>query len=401
MSLLSRVVGIAAAVALCSSGSVAQSPQPDFAIPTWSGAYQPQGVDERGLWMVDDESERLLRDSRLIIDDPALNGYVRDVLCRTVGTERCGSVRLYILRVPAFNATMSPNGTMRVYSGLLLRVRNEAELASVLGHEFAHFELRHSLDDFKRARRGSDILAWAAVLGAMASTYGGGRTTYGDPRVSVYGALARYNRDQERSADVLGFAYMSTAAYRASAAADVWRSNMNEVDATATGRLQRSPRYDSNAFFSTHPTNLERADYLAALANRVSGGDYDGRDTHRAAMAPWMDAFLDDQIRLNDFGGSEYLLNRLAAEEWTGSLLYARGELYRMRGNPRDLVQAGGFYRRALQAEPQRTLAHRGLGLALLRSGFQAEGRQSLTEYLAAHPDASDAAMLRGLASPQ
>ncbi|WP_333999038.1 hypothetical protein [Sphingomonas aurantiaca] len=98
-----------------------------LALPTYSQAYTPTTVDERGVWMEADEDERRLRESPSVIRDPALNAYVRGVLCRTVGDDRCRSVRIYIERVPAFNASMAPNGTMIVWSGLLLRVRNEAE----------------------------------------------------------------------------------------------------------------------------------------------------------------------------------------------------------------------------------------------------------------------------------
>ncbi len=204
---LARIALVAAALTLI--GATADSKH-EFDLPTYAGAYQPQNADERGMWMVDDESERVTRDSRLIIRDEALNSYVRSVLCRAVGDDRCGGVRIYILRVPIFNASMSPNGTMRVYSGLLLRMRNEAELASILGHEFAHFELRHSLEDFRRRRSSSDLLAWTAVMGALAASYGsGGGQSYGDYRISVYGALARFNRDQERGADIRGFGYMA------------------------------------------------------------------------------------------------------------------------------------------------------------------------------------------------
>src|SRR3546814_1178828 len=100
------------------------------ALPIYEGAYQPKGVDEIGLWQRDDEYERALVASPVVIRDEALSAYVKSVLCRAVGTDRCDATRVYILREPTFNATMSPNGTMRVYSGLLLRVRSEAELAA-------------------------------------------------------------------------------------------------------------------------------------------------------------------------------------------------------------------------------------------------------------------------------
>lgn len=380
----------------------AANPEQEFALPTYAGAYQPQNVDERGMWMVDDESERLTRDSRVLIRDEALNNYVRSVLCRAVGDDRCSGVRIYILRVPAFNASMSPNGTMRIYSGLLLRMRNEAELASILGHEFAHFELRHSLEDFRRSRSSSDLLAWTAVLGSLAVTYGSGAgQSYGDFRISVYGALARFNRDQERAADIRGFSYMTAAQYRPSAAAEVWRSAMNETDATLTGRALRSKRYDGTPFFASHPTNLERADYLSALANRVPGGEYEGRNAYQAALAPWLDQFLEDQIKLNDFAGTEYLITRLGSEEWTAPLLLARAELYRLRANPRDLPNAVEFYRQALVLNADLPTAYRGMGLSLMRMDRKAEAGPPLSRYLELKPDAPDAGMIRSLVAPQ
>ena len=41
-------------------------------LPPYAGAYQPQGMDERGLWMMVDEDERLLRDSKAVVSDPKL-----------------------------------------------------------------------------------------------------------------------------------------------------------------------------------------------------------------------------------------------------------------------------------------------------------------------------------------
>lgn len=392
-------MGVALGMAACTIGATSPArAAEDFSIPTYAGVYQPTSTDERGLWSLDDEDERKLRDSTLVLKDEALNAYLHNVLCRTVGEERCGNVRIYVIRAPVFNASMSPNGTMRVYTGLLLRARNEAELASVLAHEFAHFELRHTLQSYKAHRQGTDLLAWAALLGAAAATYGSGSGfNYNDLAVSVYGSLMQFNRKQEMQADVLGFAYIAKAGYRPSAAAEVWRAMMNEADSRARDRGQRSTRYDREAFFSTHPTDLQRADYLSGLANRVSGGDFEGGGQFADAMAAWRTNFLADQLKLNDFGGSEYLLQRLAGDEWSAPLLFARGELYRTRGNPRDLVDAAQFYRQALVLEPQMSAAMRGLGLSLLRGGSRDDGRTALQNYLSARPDAEDAALLRSL----
>lgn len=362
--------------------------------PPYQGAYQPQGVDEIGLWREDDESERKLSASSVVIRDEKLTSYVRGVLCRTVGDDRCKATRLYILREPTFNATMSPNGTMRVFSGLLLRMRNEAELASVLGHEFGHFEQRHSLEEFKAHRAGRDLLAWGALLASMASGYHAYRS-YRDLEISIYGSLYRYDRDQEREADLRGIGYLNQSHYRPGAAAAVWNNVMGEVSASALTRGLRKPDFKSIAFTASHPPNEERASYLSALAAPGGESRDDGAAAYRAAMAPWLGEFLSDQIKLNDFGASEYIIEGLARNGWTAELWLARGELYRTRGNQRDLVHAAEFYANAIGLDPALALAHRGLGLSLMKTGRREEGAGALARYLELAPQASDAKMIR------
>jgi hypothetical protein len=365
----------------------------NIVVPPYQGVYEPQGVDERGMWMLADEDERAIRDSNLLIRDAALTDYVKGVLCRTVGDDRCRNVRVYVMRVALFNASMSPNGTLVVWSGLLLRCRSEAELASVLGHEFAHFERRHGLRDFRHRRTASDIMAWSALLGAITAQPS-------NTNILMLGGIFRFDRGQEREADILGLAYLRRSIYRPQVASEVWVRMMDEVDATSLGRAQRSRRYDRTAFFADHPTDADRAAYLRNLAGPEIPGRIDNADAYAAAMRAWIRPFLDDQIGLNDFGGTEFLLTQLAANGWTSDLLYARGELYRMRGNPRDLVNAADFYRQSIALDNGRAEAFHGLGLALMRSRSEEEGRGALARYLTLKPDAPDAPMIRMLINP-
>lgn len=359
-------------------------------LPTYGQAYTPTTVDERGIWMEADEDERRLRDSPSVIRDPALNAYVRGVLCRTVSEDRCKSVRIYIEQVPAFNASMSPNGTMVVWTGLLLRVRNEAELGSILGHEFGHFELRHSLKDYKNRRRGSDLMAWASVL----------LRNSGDIRYSTVGQFYAFDRQQEQDADMIGFQYLARSRYPSSASADVWDHIMSEADATAIGRKGRAQHKYVAGFFATHPTNLARATYLRAASIEAADVKPALADAHHDAMTSWLPVFLNDQIKLNDFGGSEYVLANLAESGgWTTPLLIARGDLYRERGNPRDLVSAAQFYQEAIAKGDAPPEAYRGLGLSLLRSQQVVEGQAALATYLRLKPAATDAALIATLVS--
>lgn len=381
----------AAAAAFLPYGAAAGAAEP-VGLPPYSQAYQPATVDERGLWMEADEQERVLRDSPLVMRQDDLNRYVRGVLCKAVGDERCRGVRVYVLEVPQFNASMVANGTMRVWTGLLLRVQNEAELAAILGHEFAHFELRHSLQSFKRQRTASDVTAWLGVAGV-----GAGINTSA-LQLSIIGSVFRYSREQEEAADLLSLKYMANSPYPNAAAADVWTYVMGEADARAVARGQKPKQSYSAGFFDTHPASLARATYLRnAAATAPHPGDY-GAQVYREAMKPYLPRFLAAQVKANDFGGSEYLLQTMSGiEGWTSDLLFARGELYRQRGNPRDLATASQIFRQAIGKGYSEPVVYRELGLSLLRNGEQADGRAALKEYLNRSPEASDRGMINAL----
>jgi Zn-dependent protease with chaperone function len=361
--------------------------------PPYAGAYQPQGVDEIGLWREDDDSERSLAASPILIRDEALTAYVKAALCTAVGADRCNATRVYIVREPSFNATMSPNGTMRVFSGLLLRARSEAELAYILGHEFGHFEHRHTLTQYRARRTGSDVLSWATVLASMANSRAAYRG-FRDLEFSVYGSLMRFGRDDEREADRAGIGYLNASTLRPQAAARIWHNLMAESEASAKARGLKKPRFDRIVYYASHPPEAERAASLGALA--VAAGDTrdDGAARYKAALAKWLPVFLDDQIKLNDLGGSEYLIGILAQDGWTAPLWQARGELFRARGTLRDLVNAARFYANAIALDPMLAEAHRGLGLALVKTGRAVEGRVALERYLELAPAATDAAMI-------
>jgi predicted Zn-dependent protease len=106
--------------------------------PAFSPGYKPVDQDERGLWQQMEKLESDMRASNLLLRENELNSYVNDLACK-ISADYCSDMRVYVLRTPYFNAAMAPNGMMMIWSGLLLRCRNEAQLASVIGHEMGHF----------------------------------------------------------------------------------------------------------------------------------------------------------------------------------------------------------------------------------------------------------------------
>jgi len=151
--------------------------------PVYETPYGPEGAEERGLWMDVEEVERKLKTSPQIIKDPELNAYVRGVLCRTVGEKPCSAVRPYIVRTPEFNASMAPNGLLQVNTGMLLRLTSEAQLATILGHEFAHYEHRHATLMSREVKKKGSTAVWLAMTGiGLLAADGLARGLYSDSR---------------------------------------------------------------------------------------------------------------------------------------------------------------------------------------------------------------------------
>ena len=93
---------------------------------------------EAGLWMQMNNYEEKLKTSGSRLKDENLENYLKGILCELT-PEYCEDIRVYVQDIPFFNAFMAPNGMMVVWTGLLLRVQNEAQLATVIGHEAGHY----------------------------------------------------------------------------------------------------------------------------------------------------------------------------------------------------------------------------------------------------------------------
>lgn len=388
-----KLLAIVAAVGLAPVGSaLAETAKPEFARPPYAGAYEPKGVDERGLWMELDEVERVFRDSPSVLHDEALRTYVHGVLCKTVGFDRCEAVRVYVLKDQAFNASMAPNGLMAVNTGLLARVHSEGELGAILGHEFAHFELRHTLDGFRKMRTATDVLAWLSLAGAATN-----QNTVGAQNAVVLGFFS-FNRNQEKDADLLGAAYIRSSPYPL-VASHIWKRLILENDALREERRLKKIRRLRPGPLDSHPTELQRMTYLYVLEQEdgASRGD-DAAIIYREQTARVLPELFAGLIKGNEFAAADYVIrSRGDIVGWDAQLLYSRGELYRQRGNPRDLVTARAFFEKATtmpQAPPE---AWRGFGLTSMRLGDATLGRRALTDYLEKSPQAHDAAAIKSL----
>lgn len=339
--------------------------------------------DEGGLWALMDREEERLRQSPFLMRDAALLAYVQAITCR-LAQGHCPDVRTYVVRSPYFNANMAPNGMMQVWTGLMLRAENEAQLAAVIGHEIGHYLARHSVESLRDAKSRS---AFAHMVGII--PVAGTLAALG----LVAGAFA-YSREHERAADRMGLELMAAAGYPPLEASRVWANLLAELQAEKDWTGDASKR---SVLFATHPPEKEREAKLEAAARAMGKGDLDPRTgALRQAIGPWRRAWLEDELKRRKFGESLALLGRLTkVDPQDGEASYFLGEAYRLRAAEGDTDRAQEAYQRAAALPGAPPEVHRALGSLHRKAGRLPEMREAYARYLAARPEAGDAEMIR------
>jgi len=393
----SMLVGGAAAAASLSTGVAQARIRPQDMAPLIGPGFKPTDKDEEGLWKEMERAEEEISGSNLLVQDPKLTGYLKDLIGK-VGGPAAKDFRIYLARIPEFNAMMFPSGFAVVFTGLLLRMRNEAQLAGVIAHESGHFLRRHMIRSWRDQRRKSDIFAIGAMLagvgGAGAGVYLGDYVQLA--QLGTLLSLFRYSREMEAEADAIGAKLIEQAGYQPIEMSNIWRQLIGEEQASARYRRKRRDRgYD---LFATHPAPEDRmADLKAdALDVTVPGKAYEtGRERYLATIGDYRQTLLDDQVKLNDPGASEYLIQTLALDGWNGLLRFYEGEVWRLRNRHGDDVRAAQSYAAAVVYPDAPADAWRWHGISLMKSGRMAEAKAAFARYLTMKPDAPDAAWVR------
>ncbi len=343
-------------------------------------------TDEAGFWMMVDNVEKKLKTSGRRVTDPHINQYIREIVCKLAGSY-CSDIRIYIMQVPQFNASMAPNGTMQVWTGLILRAQNEAQLAYILGHEIGHYLRRHSIQRWRDMEMKSNVSVLFQIATAAAGVGSLGQLGH----LALMGSIQAFSRDNEREADDVGFELMAQAGYDPREAPKIWESLMKEHEA--------SEREAPSIFFATHPPTEERIETLTAKAKEaVSQGEdfFVGKKELEAVAVPLRATLLRDELRRGEFKETQVLLDKLMeGGVGLGQLHFFQGELYRLKGESEDKEKAIAAYQKALEFPDAPPKTHRALGLYFFKAEEKAKARIAWWRYLDLRPEADDQAMIR------
>lgn len=152
------------------------------------------------------------------------------------------------------NAWCMPGGKIVVYSGILPITKDDAGLATVLGHEVSHALANHGAQRMSAAQ-----LQQLGAVGVAVAT--GSQSTEKQQMWQQYyglgsqvGVMLPFSRSHETEADKIGLTLMAIAGYNADDSVIFWQ----RMAAQSAG--QSPPE-----FLSTHPSDATRIANLKAL----------------------------------------------------------------------------------------------------------------------------------------
>jgi beta-barrel assembly-enhancing protease len=344
--------------------------------------------DERRLWNRVEEEERIIDRSGALLKDEELEAYLLSVLKRLYDDSVLDRIpfRVSVLRHPECNAMAFPNGVIYIHTGLLARIENEAQLATLLGHEAAHVTHRHMVSQLRDVKNAT---AFQATLAVTTVGFGViGVLPYALGTLGTMAAISGYSKDREREADREGFNRMVRAGYDPSEAVRLFVHMMKEAEEEKTKKR--------SFYFATHPLMQERMESFSELFAMPREGPAGTERNPERFLQKTRQVMLENtrlDLRAGRFNSAQ-TGTRKFLQHWPeeGEAYFILGEILRQRGEKGDVEEAKEYYRRASVHSPYLADPYRGLGLILFKEGDRELALKALEQYLNLCPDAKDRA---------
>ncbi len=211
---------------------------------------------------------------------PDLTVYVNEVGQKIAAvSDRPLPYEFTVLNSSVPNAWALPGGKIAINRGLLTELKNEAELAAVLGHEVVHAAARHGAKAQERGTLFQVGLAAAqigAAVGGVDDSVAG--LVLGGAGVGAQLVQSKYGRDQELESDLYGMRYMKKAGYDPQGAVTLQETFVRLSQGRQTAWL--------DGLFASHPPSPERVTRNRETAALLGAGGDLGVERYRARLQP-------------------------------------------------------------------------------------------------------------------
>ena len=302
---------------------------------------------------------------------------------------------------PSLNAFALPDGSVVVHTGLLAILENEAQLATVLGHEIAHATHRHGYRGYKNQNKMKWLqlgaIAGGIAVGAATDKGWAGALAGLGAGLTVSAMVNGHGRKLEDEADRIGLNYMVDAGYDPFQAPEVWRVfDSYTADQNAV----------QNFFFSDHSTHAARISNLTREINAHYRGTIDG-----AAMTRNEETYqrVVERVRVHvaahNYHRGEYknaakaFASELERNPNDAAALYYKGKILWDTGGINSAEQVIQAFRSAAAADRNFADPYRELGLVYYKLDRHEAAADAFETYLKMRPNAEGTDEIRAYLS--
>ena len=226
-----------------------------------TGKKQLMLISEKQEISIGKKSDKEIRKEYGVYKFKDLNSYINYVGNRLIQHVHRKNLKYHftIIDSPVVNAFAVPGGYVYITRGILAYINNEAQLASILGHELGHINARHS------ANMISKQILFNIGLGIAYATSKDFRKYAGVALIAGNLLFLKFSRNDEYQADELGVEYATLSGYNTYEMAKFFKT---------LERIEKRAGFHLPEWFATHPSpphRIEKVKKLTAYWQKKSG----------------------------------------------------------------------------------------------------------------------------------
>ncbi|MGA1839017.1 MAG: M48 family metalloprotease [bacterium] len=336
---------------------------------------KPLTDDESRLWMQGNKFDETILNMDQLYKDAVLQSYLQEIM-DLLYPEFKGNIHVLVLKSPILNAFALPHGSIYIHLGILGRFDNEAQVASVLAHEGAHFVQKHAL---KQRLKLKSTAAFATFM-KMA----------GIPLVDVlaFSSIYGYSRDLEREADEIGYQRLKQAGYDTRESVKAFMHLKAEVEAL---------EIEEPFFFSSHPKLQERIENFTKFnRDQTYRRGRIGEQEYLEKTSQLRLACLREDLSIGRYKNLIFVLSDTERlKHYPPDAYFYQGEAYRLRDEKGDQDLSVHAYIKCIEKLPYFAPPYRALGLHYMKKDDSQQALYYLSKYLQIEPDAEDKDYIR------
>jgi beta-barrel assembly-enhancing protease len=340
--------------------------------------------DERRIWNRSIEEQEKLDRSGYLYDDSVLTGYLDDVL-KTVVPENVKNKPLTfktrVVKNPLLNAFAYPNGIIYIHTGIIAKMENEAQLATLLGHELTHATNRHAVQNWRSIKNKVAFAATISTLAIPFGVYGSIASLLGE--VGAMASISGYSKSMESEADQQGFDLIIKAGYSPLEAPKLFEHLKRDIE---------EQKIKEPFFFGTHPKLQDRIDNFNKYLQKIpNAGGVTNKEQFESKIQKLLIDNTEMDLALGRYSSAMITAERIISSDSTNAKgHFYLGQVYRQRANEGEAVKAEQEYSTAARYDTSYAEPHRELGVIYLKKGSNELAREEFNKYLTLAPTAGD-----------